>query len=469
MTVTAAQEKKYKRSIGGRLTLLIIFMIVIISAVTMIIGYVRFSEATREYYYQMGEITAGTIALNTDADAVERYSKTLTTDEEYEKTIDLLQKEKEECGAQALYIFTVSPEEDGIHYIFDTDSSDYATELGDFDPFQYIDEETGETMPLYPKDTEDQLIAGGQVDTIMGETYYGWTITVNYPLYGSDGLIKGYVGIDFDVNQVVSERQSYLWNLSIIILIVTAAFATIYLYIMRRSIIRPVNTMAKAANSFLAESLNNGEAIEDSGILSMEINTKDEMQSLSDALKSMVLKIQEHLTNLNIATIKSETDVLTSINNRGAFEQQTGAILRLRPDKDELDAFMMIDVDFFKNVNDTYGHAAGDAVLTECAHALKKIMREADVVGRLGGDEFAVFCKSIGSVEKAEEKAEQIRSEWLKIIPPGADKGITASIGISFAAQGGRNYEELFNKADGALYKAKEAGRDGHAVDATEV
>jgi diguanylate cyclase (GGDEF)-like protein len=91
-------------------------------------------------------------------------------------------------------------------------------------------------------------------------------------------------------------------------------------------------------------------------------------------------------------------------------------------------------------------------------------MRESDVVGRLGGDEFAVFCKGIGSVAIAEDKARQIRDAWLKIIPPGCDKGITASIGISFAPQDGVVYQELFNKADAALYRAKEAGRDGFAL-----
>jgi diguanylate cyclase (GGDEF)-like protein len=125
---------------------------------------------------------------------------------------------------------------------------------------------------------------------------------------------------------------------------------------------------------------------------------------------------------------------------------------------------MMIDVDFFKAVNDNYGHAAGDMVLSECAYALRRVVRESDIVGRLGGDEFAVFYKSIGSVAMAEQKARQIRDEWLKIIPPGGEKGITASIGISFTPQDGQAYQELFSKADEALYRAKEAGRDCFAI-----
>ncbi|MDR2864579.1 MAG: diguanylate cyclase [Spirochaetaceae bacterium] len=453
---------KNKRSVGRRLTALIIFMIVVLSGVMMIIGYIRFKDLTDDYYTRIGETTAGIVALTIDADSLGTYLETLTVDEEYEKTMGLLRKARDECEAKTLYVFTMADE--GIHYIYDTDTSDMAAELGDFDPFFYTDPDTDKLERLYPEATEKQLRNGGTIDTIMGITQYGWTITVNEPLYGSDGICKGYVGIDFDVNQVIAERTAYVWQLALVILILTAVFAVIYLYIIQRAIIRPLNIMAKAADSFLVNGLKGGESIGESDILSMEINTGDEMQSLAEALKSMVRKIKEHLTNLNLATVKSETDVLTSLSNRGAFEQRVSAILNLRQEKDEINAFMMIDVDFFKAVNDNYGHAAGDTVLSECAKALRKTMREADVVGRLGGDEFAVFCKSIGSVAMAQEKARRIRDEWLKIIPPGGAHGITASIGISFSPQDGQKYQELFNKADEALYRAKEAGRDRFAL-----
>jgi diguanylate cyclase (GGDEF)-like protein len=460
-----AVRKKKTGSVGKRLTLLIILMIVGLSGIMMLIGYFRFKESTEAFYWKTGEITAGIIALTVNPDTLDTYLTTLTSDEEYEHTMAVLRQAKEQCDAKVLYVFTIAEAGDGIHYIYDTDTTEFATEMGDFDPFWYADEETGELLPLYPPATAEQLLAGGRVDTIMGITQYGWTITVNEPLYGSDGVCKGYVGIDFDVNQVVAERTAYLWQLVSVILIATALFAVLYLYIIRRTIINPLNTMAKAAKSFLNSNLDSLESIGKSAILDMQVNTNDELQSLSEALQSMVRKINEHLTNLNIVTIKSETDVLTGLYNRGAFEQQVRAILRLRRgDNSVIDAFLMIDVDFFKDVNDTYGHAVGDMVLKECAAALKSIMRESDVVGRLGGDEFAVFCKSIGTVAMAQEKARQIRGAWLNILPAGRQNGITASIGLSFAPLDGMKYQELYNKADEALYRVKESGRDGFAL-----
>jgi GGDEF domain-containing protein len=350
------------------------------------------------------------VALIVDPDSLDKYLETLTTDEEYDKTLQKLQEAKTECEAQTLYLFRASDE--GVTYIYDTDPSDRWCELGHFDTYIYTDPD-GTVEHLYPEVSAQQLRNGGEVDSIIGITQYGWTITVNKPIYGSDGSCKGYVGIDFDVNQVIAERTAYLWQLATIVLIITAIFAIIYLIIIRKIIIRPINIMAKAADNFLINGLESGESIAESDILSMKINTRDEMQSLAESLQSMVRKINEHITNLNIVTIKSETDVLTSLCNRGAFEQRVTAILRLRPEPGQINAFMMIDVDYFKSVNDNYGHAAGDTVLSECAKALRRIIREADVIGRLGGDEFAVFCKGIGSVSIAKEKARQIRGEWL--------------------------------------------------------
>ncbi|MHC6204430.1 diguanylate cyclase domain-containing protein [Breznakiellaceae bacterium SP9] len=451
-----------KRSVGRQLTVLIILMIVVISSVMMGISYFRYSDATEKYYWNMGETTAGIISLAIDPDLLDTYLTTLEKDAQYERTLAILHQAKLECSAKTLYVFTMA--EEGIHYIYDTGETDFAAELGDFDPFYYTDEATGELARLYREEIKAQLEAGGQVDTIKGITRYGWTITVTRPLYGKDGTCKGFVGIDFDVSRMREEGNNYLVQLGAVILFFTVVFAVIYTVIIRRLVIHPVSVMVRATDKFIANGLNSGESIGTADILSMEINTKDEFESLSEALKSMVRKIEEYISDLNAITLKSETDVLTGICNRGAFEAQVGSNLRFKLDQGLVSAFMMLDVDYFKAVNDNYGHAAGDFVLAGCAQALRKVMRETDIVGRLGGDEFAVFCKGIGTRAKAEQKAKQIREAWLKVIPPGSNKGITASIGIAFTPKDGLVYQDLFNKADEALYRVKEAGRDGYAL-----
>ena len=121
---------------------------------------------------------------------------------------------------------------------------------------------------------------------------------------------------------------------------------------------------------------------------------------------------------------------------------------------------MMIDLDNFKGVNDTYGHIAGDSVLKACATATKNVLRDSDIIGRQGGDEFVVYCRGIKSKEYALKKAEQIRYSWRKIIPKGSTKHQTASIGVCMSPWHGKTFQELYKNADTALYKAKENGRN---------
>ena len=123
-------------------------------------------------------------------------------------------------------------------------------------------------------------------------------------------------------------------------------------------------------------------------------------------------------------------------------------------------AFMVIDVDHFKPVNDTYGHIAGDRVLKACANALRKVLRDSDIIGRQGGDEFVVFCQGINDSALAEKRAIQIRKAWKKLSFKGGARHITASIGIALAPYHGTSFRELYGNADEAMYKAKALGRD---------
>jgi diguanylate cyclase (GGDEF)-like protein/PAS domain S-box-containing protein len=132
-------------------------------------------------------------------------------------------------------------------------------------------------------------------------------------------------------------------------------------------------------------------------------------------------------------------------------------------------AFIMLDVDFFKQVNDLYGHPCGDAVLKNIAQLLKRKARGTDIIARYGGDEFAVIMMEIDPrdalkvAEKIRRKIEMTPFHW-----EGSNFQISASIGVAAYHQGGAcNWEELLRSADKALYRAKEAGRN--RVAATEV
>lgn len=129
------------------------------------------------------------------------------------------------------------------------------------------------------------------------------------------------------------------------------------------------------------------------------------------------------------------------------------------------DAFILLDLDCFKHVNDTCGHPSGDRLLSCIAEVLLANTRQSDIVGRLGGDEFLLFLPGIQSEGPARKKAEEL----LHAIRNATGKnpnwaGITASIGIALTPQHGTTFEELYCKADAALYHAKQCGKNQYFI-----
>ena len=129
---------------------------------------------------------------------------------------------------------------------------------------------------------------------------------------------------------------------------------------------------------------------------------------------------------------------------------------------------LFIDLDHFKQVNDTHGHAAGDAVLVEFADRLRKSVRAPDTVARLSGDEFAIVVGELNDIGQVEHVAAHI-VDTLAAPFELEDKrlSISASIGISYSAQGRESAQSLVGRADRKLYQAKAAGR-GRFSSATE-
>ncbi|MDX8398721.1 MAG: GGDEF domain-containing protein, partial [Gallionellaceae bacterium] len=124
-------------------------------------------------------------------------------------------------------------------------------------------------------------------------------------------------------------------------------------------------------------------------------------------------------------------------------------------------ALMLIDLDKFKPVNDTYGHPVGDALLQAVATIFTRHSRETDVVARLGGDEFAILMVHPESKEAAGVSAQRIVNEIMKPLTiMGHQIKIGTSLGIALYPDNGMNEEELIKKADIALYEAKNSGRN---------
>jgi diguanylate cyclase (GGDEF)-like protein len=167
---------------------------------------------------------------------------------------------------------------------------------------------------------------------------------------------------------------------------------------------------------------------------------------------------------INSAVKKSFTDTLTKLNNREYFSVAVQGYLR-DGKPGEMGAFYIIDLDYFKQINDGFGHDRGDTVLKSAARALSNIFSgEDEVVARMGGDEFVAFCAHIQTPEAAKEKGKEIGRQF-RAIEYTEGKWVTASVGgAAFRMGEHAEYSELFSIADAALYDVKAAGRNGCRV-----
>jgi diguanylate cyclase (GGDEF)-like protein len=159
----------------------------------------------------------------------------------------------------------------------------------------------------------------------------------------------------------------------------------------------------------------------------------------------------------------AQFDALTSLPNRALYLDRLGHML-IEAERDQLPvSVLFIDIDRFKAVNDTLGHAAGDALLVEIAERLKGAVRSADTVGRLGGDEFAVALAHLSHAEDAGLVAQKIVTALAAPFQLGVHEVyVSASIGISVSPGDGSDPDALLKNADTAMYRAKESGRNAY-------
>lgn len=155
---------------------------------------------------------------------------------------------------------------------------------------------------------------------------------------------------------------------------------------------------------------------------------------------------------------QSETDSLTGLLNRRGFEMQAAKLFN---EQRQLPLVMIVaDIDHFKQINDTYGHAAGDKVLKHLAQLMRTGVRQSDLCGRVGGEEFCILMPG-AQLPVGRLSAENVRSVFSQTakLLVGLDKPLTASFGVC-EARVGESYQALFERADAALYAAKHQGRD---------
>ena len=183
-----------------------------------------------------------------------------------------------------------------------------------------------------------------------------------------------------------------------------------------------------------------------------------QMQEGALVVQCAFIDISRQMQQLSEAVQSASRDPLTGLKNKRALEQEVESVIA---ESGSAGAFMIMDLDNFKNVNDTFGHPNGDKVLQLFAACLKNTFRGDDFIGRLGGDEFVVFMKNVNERQKISRKAEQLMDNFQSSLPKEfSGCKLSVSIGVASVPKDGITQPVLYRKSDKALYEAKKRGKN---------
>ncbi|MEQ1517498.1 MAG: diguanylate cyclase, partial [Usitatibacteraceae bacterium] len=206
------------------------------------------------------------------------------------------------------------------------------------------------------------------------------------------------------------------------------------------------------------------------------VENRDEIGQLAERFNGLLEQIQLHEHDLKRELAErrhtesrlahlAANDPVTGLNNRHFFYERLRECTDRTAGKNSHFAIMFIDLDNFKVVNDSLGHSAGDALLTEFGDRLKELLRATDIICRVGGDEFAVILERAMSTEALERVALKIVAiASAPMMIENTEVTVTASIGVSVFPESGETAEELVRNADAAMYSAKKAGKNTFAL-----
>ena len=188
---------------------------------------------------------------------------------------------------------------------------------------------------------------------------------------------------------------------------------------------------------------------------------KDENNNVISMLGKIV-DVDEEVKEKKQLEFKSRTDMLTGLLNKHTFEKEVREFVESNSAANS--CFVFIDMDYFKEINDKFGHATGDVVIKEVAKKIQLLFANFDLVGRFGGDEFCVFIKDIPRdtlIDRLRFAVKKMEQEYTK---EGITVKISSSIGAAYCKRTHISYKELMDMADSAAYQAKDNGRNCYII-----
>lgn len=194
------------------------------------------------------------------------------------------------------------------------------------------------------------------------------------------------------------------------------------------------------------------------------------LKAKNDELRRLLNETHDLRAARDSYRLEAVRDMLTGLLNKRGISYEVGRKLSsTRAASKQLDAFFILDMDLFKEINDTKGHQAGDLALQRAADVLRNVFNPEDTIGRFGGDEFVVFTQHLMNRQAILHAAAKIKVKIRGILSDQGMERVTTSIGVAVRPADGDDYESLFKKADESLYKVKQAGGNGVCISLSQV
>ncbi|NIX76443.1 sensor domain-containing diguanylate cyclase [Microvirga terricola] len=249
---------------------------------------------------------------------------------------------------------------------------------------------------------------------------------------------------------------------------IVACFGLIFALIIARGVADPLRRIIEAADSIgrdpnvtsLPRTGGSAEIVRLSAVL------RSLLRRAGTAEQRIAEASSQHEKDITALVKLAETDALSGLLNRRGFDSIGNEAFKDYRSRDESFAILMIDLDFFKSVNDTFGHGAGDDVIRTVGHAMKRALRSTDRLARFGGEEFIVLVREAGR-DEVPVIAQKLRRAIESTSTLHQDKwlSVTASVGGAIVRESDRDVQDVIERADTALYQAKAAGRNRAVID----
>ena len=380
----------------------------------------------------------------------------LTESMGYKSLLGSLQRIHDQNNVFCIYLVYIDPRTEDCIYMVDTDPEDPCPP-GLIDP---IDDNNAEAL-VNPEE--------GIKASITDSPQYGSLVTAGFPVHDINGNVVCFAGVDISMDEVRAQQRRFIFIAALVQTVLTIIMCVIGIILVNRLIVQPINLLSDASDRYC-----NGDSEESMREFEkLEIKTGDEIETLADSMKQMEHDINEHIATLT-ATMEelrqtreeadrmdymANRDALTGVRNKRAYDEEVQKINDDISRGNKRFGVVMIDLNYLKRTNDTYGHEAGNISIQKLCHLVCGIFSHSPVF-RIGGDEFTVILRkrdynNIESLAKLFDESIADLSSDSSLEPA---ERISAALGYAlFDASKDSSFEDVFNRADEEMYIRKKA------------